>query len=207
MKIDLIFLIILCVVVAYVFMLYKVEQMVDTTTAPSTVNIDKIKDVIRQVYVADVEAIRNLSNVATKLQTTGLTIPGDINATGDINVVKNFKVGNTVITEDIIKRIINQQQYAGFAIDGAGTTTPLYEGSYDLSDTKLFHIWLNDTWNCIYVNKGWRITVWKHGKDDTEIGTKDNKDNKDNKDSLVPLRLDLIEQDQASSFKAEWIGY
>ncbi len=35
-----------------------------------------IKEGIRQVYLADVDAIRNLSSVATKLQAGGITVPG-----------------------------------------------------------------------------------------------------------------------------------
>jgi hypothetical protein len=55
MKIDLIFLIILGIVVAYIFVLYKVETMADVGT------IDQIKTAVREIYLADVEAIRNLS--------------------------------------------------------------------------------------------------------------------------------------------------
>ena len=76
---DFIFLIILCIIVAYVFILYKVENMVDT---PS-VN-DQIKQAVKDIYLADVEAIRNLSNTATQLQTGGLTVPGNIITKGAI---------------------------------------------------------------------------------------------------------------------------
>jgi len=103
MKIDLIFLIILCVVIAYVFILYKVEQMADTT---NTTNIDQIKEAIKQVYLTDVDAIRNLSAVATKLQSEGLTIPGNlttniINATDNINVSNKTNEGGRI-------RILNE---------------------------------------------------------------------------------------------------
>jgi len=75
MKIDLIFLIILGIVVAYIFVLYridKVETMADVSIT------DQMKNAISQIYNADVEAIRNLSNVATKLQAGGLTVPGNL---------------------------------------------------------------------------------------------------------------------------------
>jgi microcystin-dependent protein len=48
------------------------------------VSVD-IKEAIKQVYLADVEAIRNLSEVATKLQKEGLTIPGNLTVTGSFN--------------------------------------------------------------------------------------------------------------------------
>jgi hypothetical protein len=84
MKIEIIFLIVLTIIIAYIFVLYspsaytplrgyKIEKMADT---PSTV--DQIKDAVKQIYLADVEAIRNLSAVATKLQADGLTVQGPL---------------------------------------------------------------------------------------------------------------------------------
>ena len=64
MKIDLVFLITLIVVIAYVFIIYKVEKL--TIENMGEVSGD-IKDAVKQVYLADVEAIRNLSEVASKL--------------------------------------------------------------------------------------------------------------------------------------------
>jgi hypothetical protein len=43
-----------------------------------------IKEAVKQVYLADVESIRNLSEVATKLQANGLTIPGNLTVNGQI---------------------------------------------------------------------------------------------------------------------------
>lgn len=54
-----------------------------TTESMDDVSPD-IKEAIKQVYLADVEAIRNLSNVATQLTSGGLTIPGDLKITGNI---------------------------------------------------------------------------------------------------------------------------
>ena len=78
---DLIFLIVLGIVVAYVFMLYRVEKMTDTPNVS-----DQIKQAVKDIYLADVEAIRNLSEVATKLQAAGLTIPGHTNVKGKMVV-------------------------------------------------------------------------------------------------------------------------
>ena len=80
MKIEIIFFIVLTIIIAYIFILYKVEKMAGDT--PSTV--DQIKDAIKQIYLADVEAIRNLSAVATKLQADGLTIPGQLKVGGKL---------------------------------------------------------------------------------------------------------------------------
>jgi len=87
MKIDLVFLIVLGFVVAYIFMLHKVETMADVGSS------DQIKAAIREIYNADVEAIRNLSEVATKLQAGGLTVPGQL-TTNIINASDNISVSN-----------------------------------------------------------------------------------------------------------------
>jgi hypothetical protein len=341
MKIDLVFLIVLGLVVAYVFALYKIETMADVGS------LDQIKEAVKQVYLADVEAIRNLSEVATKLQAGGLTVPGQlttniINASDNINVsnktneggririlnaLKNGKadqtsdwsiwnmtgdygnklsfwryngdgknagsaldifdngtvnvsnnvvlntgiqnpngqlrvsnqgimfggpntdrevnsgqisaglhianslnivgmsgdkghttrridmwaegglnvygplnLGGTTLTEDILKRIINQQSYAGFAVDGTGTTMPLYEGSHNLYGGAQFDAWTNDAWDIIYINRGWRITLWEHALGDTQAAVGENKS------SNVPTKLGLP-ANKVSSYRAEWIGY
>ncbi len=54
-----------------------------------------LKDAIKKIYNADVEAIRNLSNVATQLQAGGLTIPGNLTVKGElITESGNFRLGN-----------------------------------------------------------------------------------------------------------------
>ncbi len=55
-----------------------------------------IKDAIKQIYNADVEAIRNLSNVATQLQAGGLVIPGDLAIKGKLTV------SGTTTTNDLV---------------------------------------------------------------------------------------------------------
>ncbi len=79
MKIDLVFLIVLGIVVAYIFVLHKVESMADVGS------LDQIKEAVKQVYLADVEAIRNLSNIASKLTATGLTVPGQLKVADKIS--------------------------------------------------------------------------------------------------------------------------
>ncbi len=62
-------------------------------------NLDQIKEAVKQVYMADVEAIRNLSNVATQLQAGGLTAPGNLTVKGELLTASgNFRLGN--VTKD-----------------------------------------------------------------------------------------------------------
>jgi hypothetical protein len=282
MKIDLVFLIILGIVIAYVFALYKIESMIDLSNTKqiehmADVTDAQIAEAVKKYYLSD-EFIKNISIVSAQIQKDGLTVSGNlstniINATDNINVsnktneggririlneLKNGKadqtndwsiwnmtgpygnklafwryngdgknvgsaldifdngtvtvngpikantlnLGNTMITEDILKRIINQQSYAGFAVNGGGTTMPLYEGQYNLTGGQLFDAASGnqDTWDVIYINRGWRITVWDGVNFQSQLGVLENKT------SNVPIKLEIT-NDKASSYKAEWIGY
>jgi len=55
------------------YLLYK-----DRTKKEGFDTTSDVKAVIGQVYNADIEAIRNLSSIATKLMTGGLTVPGNL---------------------------------------------------------------------------------------------------------------------------------
>jgi hypothetical protein len=56
----------------------NIETMADTNIT------DQIKEAVKQYYLADVESIRNLSEVATKLQAGGLAVPGNLIMKGPI---------------------------------------------------------------------------------------------------------------------------
>jgi hypothetical protein len=93
MKKEIILLSVLCIIILYVFTIHKIEEMTnssDTTETPGTT--EQIKEAVKQIYLADVESIRNLSNVASKLQTNGLNIPGTITAS-DLNIVNGNASG------------------------------------------------------------------------------------------------------------------
>ena len=53
---------------------------------------DQIKNAIKQIYNADVEAIRNLASVATQLQAGGLTVPGDLTIKGNFSANGTFNL-------------------------------------------------------------------------------------------------------------------
>jgi microcystin-dependent protein len=54
--------------------------------------IDDARQAVREVYNADIDAIRNLSTVASKLQAGGLTVPGDLRTRGN-----TFATGDMVM--------------------------------------------------------------------------------------------------------------
>jgi len=67
-------------VIICVYILYKIYYKSTENFALT----DDIKAQINSVYKADVDAIRNLSAIASALQAGGLTVPGNLNVTGTI---------------------------------------------------------------------------------------------------------------------------
>jgi hypothetical protein len=55
-----------------------------------------MKAVINQVYNADIEAIRNLSSIATQLQAGGITVPGSLIASDVLGVSNNRPEGGQI---------------------------------------------------------------------------------------------------------------
>jgi microcystin-dependent protein len=85
-KYNLIFFAILFVFIFHQYWHKRKEDMSDTLTMTQVISA------IKQYYVADVESIRNLSNIATQLQSGGLTIPGDLTVKGNIKTPANLTV-------------------------------------------------------------------------------------------------------------------
>ncbi len=98
MTIKLIFDITLTIIIIYIFFIYNVEHATDvsdnktegSTTGQSNTQFSDqqkkdITNIINDLYMTDVDAIRNLSDVATKLQTQDkLILPGQLNVQGKL---------------------------------------------------------------------------------------------------------------------------
>ena len=78
-NIDLIFLFVIAAFVGYYMCKSEKFTSVDTVEGFSAIN--DARQAVREVYNADIDAIRNLSTVATRLQAGGLTIPGTLKVT------------------------------------------------------------------------------------------------------------------------------
>ena len=87
--------IILVILIIFVFNLYWCKSSVQfaRSTRQSRCKDNKepmadvsndIKEAVKQVYLADVEAIRNLSEVAAKINAGTFVFPGNLNVTGTI---------------------------------------------------------------------------------------------------------------------------
>ncbi len=77
--------------ILFIFMFHQYWSK-NTEPMADVGNLDQIKEAVKQVYMADVESIRNLSNVATQLQAGGLTIPGDLTVKGKLKTSGELNV-------------------------------------------------------------------------------------------------------------------
>ena len=103
----------------------KVNKKLEEEITKNTAKVDgAIKNIpktlgkqVAEKYKVDIEAIRNLSHVATKLQSGGLTIPGNLKIKGSLTVDKDASVMNNLYVKDHIssKRldIRNTESVAG----------------------------------------------------------------------------------------------
>ena len=88
--------IILLLVIAIIYLLY--QQICNNTIekmASDTSSREQVKDEIRKIYKADIQAIQNLSEIAFKLQEGTLTVPGDITIKGNINMKGGKSIKST----------------------------------------------------------------------------------------------------------------
>jgi uncharacterized protein (UPF0333 family) len=89
---DLIILVILMFIVNFFYdtikKYFNVKEGFDATS--------DMKAVINQVYNADIEAIRNLSSIASQLQAGGLTVPGNLIASDVLGVSNNRPEGGQI---------------------------------------------------------------------------------------------------------------
>jgi microcystin-dependent protein len=81
-KCDYIGIITICTVI---YLLYEKLCNKNNIEKMSNTDDDKITEQINRIYKADIQSIRNLSDVSKKLQDKGITIPGDLTVEGKFN--------------------------------------------------------------------------------------------------------------------------
>ena len=89
----------LLIILFIAYLLYQNRQNKNKIEKMS--NVTSIKEQIQKLYKADIESIRNLSEVAKKLQKGGLTVAGDLTVDGNIKSKKDLTVdGNLTVKKD-----------------------------------------------------------------------------------------------------------
>jgi hypothetical protein len=83
--------------IAVIYLLYQNSKIKETMVNTESESIeDKIKEHVNKIYLADINAIRNLSKISTELQKGSLKIPGNLTVEGELVVNKNSTVkGNS----------------------------------------------------------------------------------------------------------------
>jgi hypothetical protein len=77
----------------FIYFFYKINKLEKEQF--SSTSQEQLKQTIKDIYQADIGAIRTLSDIAGKLQAGGITVPGNLTITGDVisNVVKTAFIG------------------------------------------------------------------------------------------------------------------
>jgi len=88
-----IIIVIICILLFHQYWCKTKEPMADISDAELN---QKIRQAVRQVYLADVQAIRNLSETANKLQKEGLTIAGNLRVSGKVIADGEIKAGGEI---------------------------------------------------------------------------------------------------------------
>ena len=99
--IILIFVLIFC----FIYCIHKInniERKLNNKVENFTTQ-DDINTAVKKIYLADVEAIRLLSNFAIQLSQGGFTIPGNLSISGHLNTTGNLSIsGQLILKNDII---------------------------------------------------------------------------------------------------------
>ena len=98
--------IIYLMIIAIVYLLYQ-NSCYNTTEkfAGNSQNIsEQVKEQIGKIYKADIQSIRNLSDISKKLQEGTLTVPGDITIEGNINMKDGKSIKSTGVLKIVPKK-------------------------------------------------------------------------------------------------------
>ena len=135
--------IIVCIIIVYVSTCNNKEHFVETQ--PPTIPDDIMRNTIYEVYQADVRGIQNLAGLCSQLLSNGLTIPGNVTATGQLNIynsnTNNLLSFNKYQNPRDIKSIINQKWEVWHTSNPSVLTNNNQPETYDLVFTSqsLYH--------------------------------------------------------------------
>jgi len=86
-------------VIAFMYNTYKLNKLEETEKFTTATTEQQITTAVKKIYLADVEAIRLLSNFAIQLSQGGTTVPGNVTFSGNVTTKGKMDVnGNLTIS-------------------------------------------------------------------------------------------------------------
>jgi hypothetical protein len=153
--------ILIIIFIVIVYFNYKINKL-DQKSLEKFDNIDDINNAVKRIYLADVEAIRILSNFAIQLSQGGFTVPGNIKCTDTISAGPN---NETFIRND---GIIYAKHGLRVEYD-LGDSTGMFVGTGDGADNKKFSAQIRGWWGlgfvCSYGNPNNEASIWFNLRD------------------------------------------
>lgn len=113
--------------------------------------------------------------------------------------VDDVSIGGASINNNLVKRLGSLSKLGGYAIDGNGTTSLLFEGRHSFARGQKFGHWTNDLWDVVYIFKGWKIVLYYDylSNQMTELT------NTTEDVAIVPN----VVSNQISGYDLSWVGY
>jgi len=89
------------VLLCFIYCIYRINKLENRENFTTATTEQQITAAVKRIYLADVEAIRLLSNFAIQLSQGGTTIPGNVSFSGNTtiggNILLNNKPGTQII--------------------------------------------------------------------------------------------------------------
>jgi microcystin-dependent protein len=115
-------------------MLYYNQSCKDISESMANTEETKIFESIKRIYGIDSLSIRSLSDIATKMQTSGISINGSLYVTGNLNVVGDFILSGptNLVPKGVIVAWNSSTAPYGWAICDGTNDTPDLRGKFIL---------------------------------------------------------------------------
>ena len=141
-------LILLCIFILFAMNLYSMRCLKnqENMTNTNSVNEKTISELIKKVYKTDIEAIRNLSDIADKLQGKGkyknkeivlpgnLTIQGNLKINKDLSVDKNSNVKGQTTINQLYGGIKGWKSWRTIKVNGGNLSFDVGANKYAFND-------------------------------------------------------------------------
>jgi hypothetical protein len=102
--------ILLIAIIIYLIISYKKNKNIEKfalSDTDKTEVLNLIRPVVKEIYNTDMEAVRQLATMATKLNAGGLEIPGNLTVTGTIKSTGNIQSNSEIKSLNTEKASLN----------------------------------------------------------------------------------------------------